>query len=152
MLIVFWGIHRIAHYCWPSKENTFDSPLFGEERLSALAQKMQPNSKKTRRPLALIHRDNAMVHTTRATQGKLDISRFKYTPRLSYSPDIAPSEFFFSVSRKPSLDEENIMGKKNYEVGDEILICLSIEMIKMVFVDWMNRLQRLIDGNGDYIY
>jgi hypothetical protein len=32
------------------------------------------------------------------------------------------------------------------EVMDEILICLSIEII-----DWMNRLQRLIDGNGNYV-
>jgi hypothetical protein len=34
---------------------------------------------------------------------------------------------------------------------DEILIDLSIEMIETVFVDWMNRLQRLIDGNRDYV-
>jgi hypothetical protein len=37
---------------------------------------------------------------------------------------------------------------KLYEIVDEILTRLSIET---VFVDWMNRLQRLIDGNGDYI-
>jgi hypothetical protein len=38
-----------------------------------------------------------------------------------------------------------------YEVVDEILTGLSIKMIETVFVDWMNRLQRLIDGNGDYV-
>jgi hypothetical protein len=38
-----------------------------------------------------------------------------------------------------------------YEVMDEILIGLSIEMIETVFIDWMNQLQRLIDGNGDNI-
>jgi hypothetical protein len=36
-----------------------------------------------------------------------------------------------------------------YQVVDEILIGLSIEMIEVAFVDWMNRLQHLIDGNGD---
>jgi hypothetical protein len=36
-----------------------------------------------------------------------------------------------------------------YEGVDEILTGLSIEMIEMGFVDWMNRLQRLIDENGD---
>jgi hypothetical protein len=40
---------------------------------------------------------------------------------------------------------------KWYEIVDEILTGLSIEMIEMVFVDWMNRLQRLIDGNGNYV-
>jgi hypothetical protein len=34
---------------------------------------------------------------------------------------------------------------------DKILTGLWIEMIQTVFVDWMNRLQRLIDGNGDYV-
>jgi hypothetical protein len=38
-----------------------------------------------------------------------------------------------------------------YEAVDEILTGLSIEMIETVFVDWMNRLQRLIDGNGDCV-
>jgi hypothetical protein len=34
---------------------------------------------------------------------------------------------------------------------DEILTGFSIEMIEAVFVDWMNRLQCFIDGNGDYV-
>jgi hypothetical protein len=34
---------------------------------------------------------------------------------------------------------------------NEILLDLSIEMIETVFVDWMNRLQRLTDGNSDYV-
>jgi hypothetical protein len=40
---------------------------------------------------------------------------------------------------------------ESYEVVDEILTGLSIEIIETVFVDWMNRLQRLIDGNSDYV-
>jgi hypothetical protein len=32
---------------------------------------------------------------------------------------------------------------------DDILTGFSIEMIETVLVDWMIRLQRLIDGNGD---
>jgi hypothetical protein len=38
-----------------------------------------------------------------------------------------------------------------YEVMDEILTGLSIEMIETVFVDWMNRLQRLTAGNGGHV-
>jgi hypothetical protein len=38
-----------------------------------------------------------------------------------------------------------------HEAVDEILTSLSIEMIETVFTEWMNRLQRLIDGNGDYL-
>jgi hypothetical protein len=32
MPIVFWGIHGIAHYCWPAKDNTLDSPFFMKKR------------------------------------------------------------------------------------------------------------------------
>jgi hypothetical protein len=38
-----------------------------------------------------------------------------------------------------------------HEVADEIFTGLSIKMTETVFVDWMNQLQRLIDGNGDHI-
>jgi histone-lysine N-methyltransferase SETMAR len=96
-LIVFWGIHGIAHYCWLRKDNAFDLPFFSEEVPSRLVQKMQPKSKKTRKPLTFIHMDNARVHMARETQGKLDASRFKCTPQPPYSPDIAPSDFFFLV-------------------------------------------------------
>jgi hypothetical protein len=34
---------------------------------------------------------------------------------------------------------------------DEILAGLSIEMIEAVFGEWMNRLERVIAGNGDYV-
>jgi hypothetical protein len=97
MMIVFWGIHGIAHYCWLPKDSTLDSPFFCREVLSPLVQKTQPNSKQARKPLTLIHMDIARVHTARATQEKLDVSRFKCRPQSPYSPDIAPSNFFFLV-------------------------------------------------------
>jgi hypothetical protein len=50
MLIAFWGIHGIAHYCWLPKESTLNSPFFCEEVLSPLARKMQPNSKNLANP------------------------------------------------------------------------------------------------------
>jgi hypothetical protein len=46
MLIVFWGIHGIADDCWLPKDSTLDSAFFCGEMLCALAQKMQPNSKR----------------------------------------------------------------------------------------------------------
>jgi hypothetical protein len=45
MLVVFWGIHGIVHYCYLPKDRTFDLPLFCEKVLSPFAQKMRPNSK-----------------------------------------------------------------------------------------------------------
>jgi hypothetical protein len=149
MLTVFWGIDGTAHHCWFPKDSTLDSPFFCEEVLSQFAQKMRPNSRTTRKPLTLIHIDNARVYTARATQEKLDVSRFKRTPQPPHSPDIAPSELFLSGWLKTQLERRECKGEDElYEVVDEILKGLSIEMIETVFVDWMNRFQRLINGQS----
>jgi hypothetical protein len=71
-----------------------NSPFFCENALSPLAQKMQLNSKKTRKPLILVHMDNTRVHTAKATQEKLDVSWFQRTPQPSH---IALRDFFLSI-------------------------------------------------------
>jgi hypothetical protein len=49
---------------------------------------------------------------------------------------------------KTQLEQREYNGEHElYKVVDEILTGLSIEMIETVFLDWMHRLQRLIDGN-----
>jgi hypothetical protein len=50
VLIVFWGIHGIADYCWLPKDSTLDSPFFCEEVLSPLAQTMQRIPKESQNP------------------------------------------------------------------------------------------------------
>jgi hypothetical protein len=74
MLVVCWGIHEIAHYCRLPKESTLDSTFFREELFNPLAQKVQPNSKTTSKPLTLVPMDNASIQTARAIQEKLDVS------------------------------------------------------------------------------
>jgi hypothetical protein len=75
MLIVFWGVQGIVHCCWFLKDSTLDSTFFCEEILDPIAQKLQPNPKKTRKPLILIDMDNAAVHTVKVTQEKRDVSQ-----------------------------------------------------------------------------
>jgi hypothetical protein len=53
---------------------------------------------------------------------------------------------------KTHLEQREYNGEHElYEAVDQILIGLSIEMIDTVLADWMNRLEPLIDGNGDYV-
>jgi hypothetical protein len=102
MLIVFWEIHEIAHYRRLPKDSILNSPFFCEEVPSPLAQKMQPSSKKSLAPLTLIHVDNERVPMARATQEKLDVSRFKRTAQPPPRPDIAPSDFSFRLAENPA--------------------------------------------------
>jgi hypothetical protein len=69
-----------------------------------------------------------------------------------YSPDIASSDSFLFGWLKTQLERKEYNGEDElYEVVDEILTGLSINMIEAVFLDWMNRFQRLLDGNGDCV-
>jgi hypothetical protein len=53
---------------------------------------------------------------------------------------------------KTQLERREYNGENElYKGVDDIWTGLSIEMIETVFADWMNRLQHLIDGNGDYV-
>jgi transposase len=68
----------------------------------------------------------------------LYVSRFKCTPQPPYSPDIAPSDFIFGWLKSQFKWRECNGEDELYEIMDEILIGLSIEMIEMietVFVD-----------------
>jgi hypothetical protein len=96
--------------------------------------------------------DNAKVHMVRAIQEKLDVSRFKRRSHLPYSLNIVSSDFFPSDWLRTQLERREYNGEKElYEAVDEILTGLSIKMIKTVFVGLMNRLERLIYGNGDHV-
>jgi hypothetical protein len=66
------------------------------------------------------------------------------------SPGYCTIRLFLFGSLKTQLERKEYNGEEElYEVMDEILTDFSIKLTETVFVDWMNRLQRLIDGNGD---
>jgi hypothetical protein len=65
--------------------------------------------------------------------------------RILYHPT------FFRLSKIQLEEREHNLEDERYEAVDEILPGISGEMIETVFVDWMNRLQRLFDGNGDSV-
>jgi phosphatidylglycerophosphatase A len=74
---------------------------------------------------------------------ELNARRSHRIARILYHPIFLFGWLKTQLERRESNGED-----KSYEVVDEILTGISIEM---VFVDWMNRLQCLIDGNGGYV-
>jgi hypothetical protein len=73
-------------------------------------------------------------------------------PITTVQPGYCTIRLFLFGWFKTQLERRGYDGEDGlYGVVDEILASPSIEMIKTVFGDWMDRLQRVIDGNGDYI-
>ena len=69
-----------------------------------------------------------------------------------YSPDLAPSDFYLFGSIK-----RNLSGT-SFDEGEELLSAIveildSIEKatLNRVFIEWMERLRRCLDINGDYV-
>jgi hypothetical protein len=50
MLIVFWGIHGIAHYCWLPKDKILDSAFFVKKFLVPSLRKCSQIPKKLANP------------------------------------------------------------------------------------------------------
>jgi hypothetical protein len=68
------------------------------------------------------------------------------------SPGYCTIPFFLFGWLKTQLEwRESNREDELYDVVYEIMTGLSIKMIETVSVDWMNRLQHLIDGNCDYV-
>jgi hypothetical protein len=79
-------------------------------------------------------------------------NEMKRTPHPPYSPDLAPLDFFLFgyVKRK-------LMGYRA-ESESELLVRIRVilaeiprEVLNAVFLEWMDRLRKCIDTNGDYV-
>jgi hypothetical protein len=151
MLIVFWGIHGMAHDCWLPKDSSSDSPFLCEEMFRPLAQKMEPHSKNSQ-TLGVDSNGQCKSSHGKGNPRKKGCFPIQVHAAPTVSPGYCTIRLFLFGWLKTQLERREENGEdKLYEVMDEILTGLSIEMIETVFVNWMNRLQRLIDGNDDYV-
>jgi hypothetical protein len=76
----------------------------------------------------------------------------KQTPHLPYSPDLAPSDFFRFGDVKGKLMEYRA------ETPSELLVRIRVilaeiprETLNAVFLEWMERLQRCVQVDGEYV-
>ena len=99
-----------------------------------------------------IHFDNAKPHVSKLaneTMERLNICKLPHPP---YSPDVSPNDFFLYGYTKEKLKGSTHSSEK--ELFDHIVrIINQIDKTvwQSVFDDWMSRLKRVIDAQGDYI-
>jgi hypothetical protein len=151
--IVFWGIHGMAYYCWLSKDDTLDPPFFCEEVLNTSPTRTE-NATELQK-LAKLDFDS--YGQCKSSHGKGNPREIRSFPIQTHAAaivepgDCIVRSFLFGWL-KTQLERMEYNGENElYEAVYEILTGHSIEMIETVFVDWMNRLQCLIDGSGDNV-
>jgi histone-lysine N-methyltransferase SETMAR len=151
MLTIVWnpsGFHLINIL---AKGCTFNSTHYITEILSPLADWRLTEAGGCKRKL-IVHADNARPHVARQTIGFLEQNGMKRGPHPPYSPDLAPSDFYLFGYVKGCLagnafaDADELL-----DAVQRILEGIEKATLQAVFLEWMERLEKCIDTNGEYV-
>ena len=99
----------------------------------------------------MIHMDNCRVHKGKLVTKKLKDLKVKSVPHPPYSPDISPCDFWLFGRMKQYLADKEI--KDEYDLKTCILSCwetVSFDELQNVFVEWIERLNWVIEHSGEY--
>jgi histone-lysine N-methyltransferase SETMAR len=97
MVTIFWnpfGIHVLAAF--PEK-TSFDAGYFVDYVLAPIAELPVMHTAASQKQKLVIHMDNSPIHKSKAAIQKIASMRVKLAPHPPYSPDLAPSDFSFSI-------------------------------------------------------
>lgn len=142
MISVIWSITGIKSITMLGRDQKFNRVFFSETVLKDLSKKISTKG-------YYLHMDNARPHLVPEKLKELGIKRLEHPP---YSPDVAPSDFFLFGYLKDQLqgcefeDEEQL-----FEKVSEILYSIPKSTLERVYNEWMERLFKVIETNGNYI-
>ncbi|GFR59078.1 mariner transposase [Elysia marginata] len=113
MLTVFWDSEGIVYIEFLEQENAVNS-----ERFISTLRKLSLRLKRER-PIkqAILHHDNARPHTSCQTEEALHKMNFEVLPHPSYSPDLAPSDFYLFPKLKEHLRENHYESDEDVEAA-----------------------------------
>jgi hypothetical protein len=151
MMTIVWnpsGFHVVKAFSWWSQFNARDytsNILVAISDWRRLSWRMQHGK-------LWLHADNARPHAAQVSTDSVTRNGMKRTPPCPYSPDLAPSDCFLFGYMKRKL-----MGYRA-ESESELLIRIGVifaeiqrDVLNAVFLEWVDRLQKCIETNGDYV-
>ena len=101
----------------------------------------------------VLHWDNARPHVSNVTTGLFGASGVTTLPHPPYSPDVAPCDFYLFGYLK------HLLAGQSFDNADDLVqaIWKIMEQIPKsvyvsVYTEWMTRLQRVIDLEGEYYF
>lgn len=100
----------------------------------------------------VIHDDNAPIYKSRLMQKFYKESGIERLTHPRYSPDLAPNDFWLIRKLKRSLSTEII--KDDSDLFKKFVIIFNeipISEFEKCFQEWLNRMQRCINENGNYL-
>jgi histone-lysine N-methyltransferase SETMAR len=89
------GIRGVTLVDWLPKGASFNGAYFDEHILQVISSELHGGEEKKHCLWPLVHMNKARLHTSKRNLARMEELRFKRVPHPPFSPDIAPSDFFF---------------------------------------------------------
>jgi histone-lysine N-methyltransferase SETMAR len=101
----------------------------------------------------IVHPDNARPHKATVSQQFMAGNTMVIAAHPPYSPDLAPSDFYLLGHMRGLLRGESFEGgERLLSAAEGILESFEKWTLTKVVLEWMTRLERCIDINGDYVW
>ncbi|GFT35508.1 mariner Mos1 transposase [Trichonephila clavipes] len=120
MVSVFWGAHGIIFLDYLEKGKTINDKYYAN-LLQHLSEEIKQKRLHMAKKKALFCQDNAIAHKSVIAMTKINECKFELLSHASYSPDLAPLDYFLFSNLKKwlsgqqfSIDEEVILAVNGY--------------------------------------
>jgi histone-lysine N-methyltransferase SETMAR len=146
---VFWDAHGVLLVEFLPKGETINSDRYQKtlRKLSAAVRLKRPDLKNV-----ILHHDNARPHTAHATISHIASRGWTVLPHPSYSPDLAPCDFFLFGPLKDYLRGQTF--RNDDEVKRAVRAWLrqcDLDFFANGFAQWINRWNKCVARRGDYV-
>jgi transposase len=142
-----WGIYVSNALVGES----FNAEYFVEHILNQVHLLQIVTAARTQKKRFILHMDNSPIHKARVVKAKLAQMPVYLAPHPPYSPDIAPSDFFlFGYLKEKMLGLEFDSPEALLDWIRTEFERISRQVLEEVFEDWIARVQKCIECEGDY--
>jgi hypothetical protein len=145
-LTVIWNMQRFYLIDGMPRGEKFSAPYFIDKILTPICAQLIP----TGRRKLVIHADNSRCHNAKVVLDFMSQNQAKCVPRPPYSPDLAPFDLFFWLSKRRT-------PKLLFQTSEELLNAMrgllhdiSPQMLRDIFHEWINRCEQVIATEEDY--
>jgi hypothetical protein len=142
------GFHVVDLMIW---QNQFNSQYFVEHIMVPLIEEIFPHGRNRRALRLRVHLDNCRVHFSKGAEQFFEANDIRCIPHPSYSQDLALSDFWRFWHIKTALagakfdEPEQLLNAVT-----EFLNTISVEELKAVFDEWVERVRWVIGNKGIY--
>jgi len=131
-----------------SKGEKFTKKFYENNVISSLHDRLGGNRKRNVHNRVMLHMDNARPHLVDSALEDKGIRRLIHPP---YSPDLAPCDFFLFGYLKKQLEGRKFQNEHDLlnEVK-RILMTICSDVLLRVYQEWIRRLKKCIEVEGEY--